>query len=399
MIVPSIASGGIGPVCHYTARELSLLDSWDVSLVALHDNSPGTHDTDAHLNTVYLNLKENHCRRFQEWLQQNPQDVLITNNVSLIEDLFPYFPRDTIHIYQVHDSMRRYRASAVRYSQHIDAVTCVGRHVLPYMEAELERVGFKGLTRAIHNGAIFPPAVAREVRSTPLKLLFIGRMDPLKGIFDLPIILRKLEQMKVPVELHIVGGEHTRLASRLKQCSSNVIWHGKVPHAECYDIAANADIFLMLSRQEPFGMVTIEAMSMGCVPIAYDMPSGNVEIIRSPEDGFLVPLGSTSECAKVICTLHENRELLLKRAQTASDRARSAFSAEKTASALSDLIKATQDNRNQYTPERLAGSPTVEVVENHKVNWFHKLPASWRACFRELICGFPRLAHFIFKRL
>jgi glycosyltransferase involved in cell wall biosynthesis len=54
--------------------------------------------------------------------------------------------------------------------------------------------------------------------------------------------------------------------------------HGRVPHEDCNKLAAQADVFLMLSREEPFGIVAIEALSMACMPIAYDVGSGPAEI-------------------------------------------------------------------------------------------------------------------------
>ena len=51
-------------------------------------------------------------------------------------------------------------------------------------------------------------------------------------------------------------------------------------------------------------------MSMGCVPMAYDVPSGSTEIIGHGKSGLLVPLGDIRAWAEHIRKLHHNRELL-----------------------------------------------------------------------------------------
>jgi len=54
---------------------------------------------------------------------------------------------------------------------------------------------------------------------------------------------------------------------------------------------ARASFMLMTSNREGFGLVLVEAMSQGCVPIAYDIKYGPSDIITDGVDGFLVEPG------------------------------------------------------------------------------------------------------------
>ena len=74
----------------------------------------------------------------------------------------------------------------------------------------------------------------------------------------------------------------------------------------------NASVFAFSSRFEGFGMVLIEAMACGVPCVSYDCPCGPSDIIRSGEDGFLVPNHDTDGFTQKLLELIENRELRLK---------------------------------------------------------------------------------------
>lgn len=398
-VLPKMSAGGIGPVCRYAAEELARRSGWQCILVALHDPISDHFDTVSGVRFSGLGLDADCPLRFIQWLVENPQDIVITNDVSRIEAAFPYFPEQTAHVVQLHDSLHRYRAVAVRNAMWIDGVTCVARHIENRVRPALEASGFRGPVGTCHNGAAFPPSPERARHDGPMRLLFTGKMDSLiKGVIDLEPILCRLVKMNVPVRLTIVGGRHESLARRLarRKLDHLVTWTGRVPHDECYRIAANNDVFLMLSRREPFGMVTIEAMSMGCVPIAYDTPSGSTEIIEHGVSGLLVPLGDFEGLARTIQGLHENRAHLHTLASGAADRARSAFDAVSLGTHTAAFLGAVMSRRQECRPERLPGLPAARDRSTKAGPGlsYQSLPGCVRNWLREAIGSRPRLAYW-----
>lgn len=322
-VIASLTAGGIGPVCHYAARGLAQRGNSRVTLVSLHDPAADTFDDSTGLRTVCLGLDDNCAGRFLGWLAENPQDLIITSDVSNIEPAFRFLPAATRHVIQIHDSGRRYRAVATRHSRWINGVTCVARHIESSLRRKLDAEGFPGVLASVHNGANFPSPRPREPHTGPLRLLFMGRVEALKGAFDVVPLLKHLERQDVPAVINIVGGDNETLRRQLERnrLADRVTWTGRVPHDRCYTIAAESDVFLMPSRREPFGMVTIEAMSMGCVPIAYDVPSGSTEIIEHDRSGLLVRLGDLRGWARSVRMLHEDRARLTRLSAGAAERA------------------------------------------------------------------------------
>lgn len=102
--------------------------------------------------------------------------------------------------------------------------------------------------------------------------------------------------------LDIVGeGERRavleRLVARLK-LGKQVRFVGHVDDPERW--MAGASFLTLTSHREGFGLVIVEAMAQGCVPIAYDIRYGPSDIITDGVDGFIVPNGSKRALGKAI---------------------------------------------------------------------------------------------------
>jgi glycosyltransferase involved in cell wall biosynthesis len=404
-VVPSTIAGGIGPVCLYAAKALAETTGWEVSLVCLHDKPQMSSAISSAFRQVNLGLESDCAAGFLQWLRRNPQDVIITNDVHHVEAAFPFLPSSTKHIVQLHDAGRRYRAVVKNALQFVDGVMCVSHHVESKIRKELEKYYYHGVVGTVHNGAAFPPLSGRRQHSNaePFRLLFMGRFEPFKGIADLPRILRELRKLHVPVVLQMVGsedapGEELLLKRRMEAagCSDTVIWRGRVPHEECYEMARMSDAFLMLSRSEAFGMVTIEAMSMGCIPLAYDMPSGTREIIEHGVSGFLEPLGDCKALARRVHELHNDAQLLRRISASAAEIARTRFNSETMATCAAEFVEQVVLNAERSPACREVGMPPCSGLRSErKLSGYRQLPLGFRRNVRRFVGARPRLCHWL----
>lgn len=399
-VIPRLSSGGIGPVCRYAAKSFAKLIGCQCTLLRLHEPPDVWVDDDSSVRFIGLGMSPEEPEMFMEWLRANPQDIIITNDVSLIECCFPFIPQGVTHIVQLHDSGRRYLDAAVRLQRFIDGVLCVARNIETKVRPRLEAAGFSGTIGSVCNGADFPPAPTRSVNTGPLRLLFMGSLDPMiKGVFDLVQIVERIKRIGVPVTLRIAGERNGELEARVRRqgLEREIKFLGKVPHDECYRLAAESDVFLMTSRREPFGMVTIEAMSMGCVPLAYDIPSGNREIIEHGKSGLLLPLGDFSAWASAVDSLHKNRHLLREMSEAAMVRARENFNSQRLATELADFIAGVQANSKLHPIQRKPGFAALCRQETPPLS-YKRLPSRFRAWMRNLVGASPRLSFWLLNR-
>jgi glycosyltransferase involved in cell wall biosynthesis len=127
-------------------------------------------------------------------------------------------------------------------------------------------------------------------------LLFVGRLAREKGIYDLLQAFSRLAAIHAQAVLWLVGPDEEGLSLRLKglvaECADRVRWIGATFEPEHF--MASADVLVLPSYREGFGLVIIEAASCGIPAIAYRI-DGVVDAIAEGESGMLVDKASVEK--------------------------------------------------------------------------------------------------------
>ena len=114
-----------------------------------------------------------------------------------------------------------------------------------------------------------------------LKVLTCANFKKRKNIDKLIYALKGLEGF----ELTVIGDGDGR--RELQKIDSSVKFTGALPHDEVMDKMSDADVFVLPSVGETFGMVYLEAMAAGCITVG-TKADGIDGIIKDGENGFLV---------------------------------------------------------------------------------------------------------------
>ena len=75
---------------------------------------------------------------------------------------------------------------------------------------------------------------------------------------------------------------------------------------------AAASMFLLTSHYEGFGLVLLEAMSVGLPVISYQCPTGPRDLIADGENGFLIQPNDEDGFAEKVCMLMADQNLRVK---------------------------------------------------------------------------------------
>lgn len=160
-------------------------------------------------------------------------------------------------------------------------------------------------------------------------LLHISNFRPVKRIGD---VLKIFEKMlaKEAVRLVFVGDgpERSRAEQycRERKLTKNVLFLGKQDNVP--DIMACANVLLLPSELESFGLVALEAMSCE-VPVVATNVGGLPEVILEGETGFLAELGDVDKMADYAVEIIRNPDLGKKMGQAGRKRAVEVFGQDK----------------------------------------------------------------------
>ncbi len=176
-----------------------------------------------------------------------------------------------------------------------------------------------------------PRDEARAVIGVPLEdrlILYVGRIEPLKGIDTLLRALAQIQSSETseccPHSLVVIGGdpEATQEAmtgelSRLKQLADSlgikdlVFFLGKRSQDSLPYYYSAADVVVVPSHYESFGMVALEAMACG-TPVVASQVGGLAFLIKDGVTGFVIPNDEPDLLAGRLVDILQNQELQIR---------------------------------------------------------------------------------------
>ncbi len=129
----------------------------------------------------------------------------------------------------------------------------------------------------------------------PSMVLYVGRLEPLKG---LDILVRAVADLAMSdtTRLVVVGGDSDSdqlvgelgALARSVGVAERVTFAGAVPQRDLPWYYSAADVLVLPSHYESFGMVALEAMACG-TPVVVSRVGGLKTFVRNGESGYLVP--------------------------------------------------------------------------------------------------------------
>jgi D-inositol-3-phosphate glycosyltransferase len=187
-------------------------------------------------------------------------------------------------------------------------------------------------------------------------VLFVGRLEPLKGV-DILIGAASMLDSDVDCSVLIVGGDETTqsqvaelqgLASALG-VGERVAFVGAVDHDLLPLYYNAADVCVVPSHYESFGLVAVEAMASG-VPVVASRVGGLTGTVKDGETGYLVPWLCPEPFAERIELLLDNEPLRISLGAAARE-AVSRYRWENVAGAVLDVYESLT-----------GGTPSLELA-------------------------------------
>ena len=148
-------------------------------------------------------------------------------------------------------------------------------------------------------------------KNTENTILFLGRLEPRKGVMDALLVAQNLKD-RLPFKMIVAGdGPQMQFAKAFAETHqlSNVTFLGKVTDEEKYDLMNQADLLIVPSRYgESFGIILLESMAAG-LPMAGYGNSGYLNVLDETQRKWFVQPGNTAALTKAVKDLIENEPI------------------------------------------------------------------------------------------
>jgi D-inositol-3-phosphate glycosyltransferase len=193
-------------------------------------------------------------------------------------------------------------------------------------------------------------------------ILFVGRIEPLKGVDTLiqAMSCLELKETRGPVHLAIIGGDPAaspeqmtaEMARLQKMCDDlgldqSVVFLGKRDQDKLPYYYSAAEVVVMPSHYESFGMVALEAMACG-TPVVASEVGGLAYLVRDGETGFTIPAEEPETLCEKLSWLLNDPDLHAKMSGQAAEYAQD-YAWENIATQIVEVYKDLVPQEPEYS--------------------------------------------------
>ena len=208
-----------------------------------------------------------------------------------------------------------------------------------FYQADMSKISI--IPPGVDTGHFYPIDVDEARQYIGLKpddrmILFVGRIEPLKGLDTLirAVACLRLKDLHEPVRLAVIGGDPeaepddmTEEMARIQKLCDElamgkmVAFLGKRGQDTLPYYYSAAEVVVMPSHYESFGMVALEAMACG-TPVIASQVGGLAFLVQDGVTGFTIPAEDDNALCEKLTSLLGDESLRLQMGHAAADYAK-----------------------------------------------------------------------------
>ncbi len=282
-------------------------------------------------------------------------NVIINNHSIETQLLLPTLPANIITLSVIHSVNQKILYQASLNSSFLDAMIAIA----PENSLLLNQTNkINCPIHIIPNGLSIKVSEFKEFTNL-IRIIYLGRITDIdKNILILPDIIKALKFTGKSFVFTIAGDGHDRhlLEKRIDLLAvrESVNLLGAVSHNVALELLKDSHFAIIPSNYEGLGMVLLEAMAVGCVPIISDIPQ-MVWILGKDADCLKAPVSDVQAYVNRICDIASKPELYRDIQNRLCKRQQKYFSLEATVKGYLSIISKLKAEkiRSNFTPVQL----------------------------------------------
>jgi N-acetyl-alpha-D-glucosaminyl L-malate synthase BshA len=192
---------------------------------------------------------------------------------------------------------------------------------------------------AVYDRAAYAPALSPLVDGGRKVLMHVSNFRTVKRVRDVVRVFARVRE-RLPSVLVMVGDGPERVdaeqEARELGVAEDVRFLGKIDAVA--PLLSGADLFLLPSQSESFGLSALEALACG-VPVVASAAGGLPEVVRDGETGALCPVGDVDGMARAAVTILSDAARWQAMSETAAADARARFALDAVVSQYEALYE------------------------------------------------------------
>lgn len=179
----------------------------------------------------------------------------------------------------------------------------------------------------------------RNDSTVPPRLLFVGNLLDVKGV---DVLLRALDHPSLrSLHLDVVGSgpKKAALQDLSHRAGLDVSFHGELDRLALRERYRAADVLVLPTRSDPWGLVLNEGMCSGCVPVTTTAAGAVPDLVSDGETGVVVPAADVEALRAALVRLATDSSARARLSRAAIARAAS-FSPQRCAGGFVTALEA-----------------------------------------------------------
>jgi len=234
------------------------------------------------------------------WKMSRSCEIVIFSQFSL--HYFPIVFLSRTKFFVVHHTSELIYSKSLKFVERIKRAICKNLDNVFVSKSLMEIVNLPG--KVIHNGTVWPWIGSQHQNNRAIDVLYVGRLVRGKGVDTLVQSMSYLRKAHPILEIKTIVIGEGDLRARLERLTrkyqlEDIIKFLGVQNAETIreSMLASKTVIVPSEFHEPFGLVAIEALMAGCIPIVSNL-GGILEACRGRAITF--EAGNSKQLSEVI---------------------------------------------------------------------------------------------------